>query len=52
MTDEDREQLRMGTAKVKSLLDPSIDVPDAQIQESLWHYYFDVEKTVVYLKSM
>ncbi|KAF2870266.1 hypothetical protein BDV95DRAFT_608267 [Massariosphaeria phaeospora] len=51
MTDEDREQLRINTAKVKESLDPSIGATDAEIQESLWHYYFDVGKTVTYLKN-
>ncbi|KAF2713728.1 hypothetical protein K504DRAFT_144801 [Pleomassaria siparia CBS 279.74] len=51
MTDEDREQLRIGTIKVREGLDSTIIVSDAQIQESLWHYFYDVEKTVAYLKS-
>ncbi|KAF2794173.1 hypothetical protein K505DRAFT_349470 [Melanomma pulvis-pyrius CBS 109.77] len=51
MTDEDREQLRIGTAKAREALDSSITVSDAQIQESLWHYFYDVEKTVAYLKN-
>lgn len=51
MTDEDKEQMRLCTGKVREALDPSLDVTDAQIQESLWHYYYDVGKTVTYLKS-
>jgi elongation factor 1 alpha-like protein len=45
------EQLRLGTIKVKELLDSNISVTDAQIRESLWHYFYDVEKTVAYLIS-
>ncbi|KAF2117077.1 elongation factor 1 alpha [Lophiotrema nucula] len=51
MTDEDREQMRLGTIQVKEALGSSIPATDAQIQESLWHYYYDVEKTVTYLKN-
>lgn len=46
------EQLRLGTIEVRKALDASITVTDAQIQEALWHYYFEVEKSVSYLKSM
>lgn len=51
MTDEDREQMRIGTINVREALDPSVKVTDAQIQEALWHYYYDVGKSVSYLKS-
>jgi len=51
MTDEDKEQMMLGMAKVRSALGDDFDVSDAQIQESLWHYWFDADKTIVYLKS-
>ncbi|KAF2494519.1 elongation factor 1 alpha [Lophium mytilinum] len=51
MTDEDKEQLRLGTINVKSALGPSLSIPDTEIQEALWHYYFDVAKAVSYLKN-
>ncbi|KAF2275483.1 uncharacterized protein EI97DRAFT_502040 [Westerdykella ornata] len=51
MTDEDREQLRQGTIMVKEALGSSVSVSDSQIQEALWHYYFDVGKSVTYLKN-
>ena len=51
MTPEDREQMQIGTAKVRSTLGESFEVSDQQIQEALWYYYFDTDKTVVYLKS-
>jgi elongation factor 1 alpha-like protein len=52
MTEEDKEQMRIGTAKVKEALGSSLKVTDAQIQEALWHYFYDVGKSVSYLKSM
>ena len=45
------EQLRQGTVKVKEALGPSYAVSDEKIEEALWHYYYDVAKTVSYLKS-
>ncbi len=53
MTDEDREQMRTGTAKVREGLGPSSSsVPIKDIEEALWHYYYDVGKSITYLKSM
>ena len=46
------EQLQEGTAKVRSILGDGVPVTDREIQDSLWHYYYDVEKTVMYLLSM
>ena len=43
--------MRQATVQVKAALDPSISVLDAEIQEALWHYYYDVGKSVAYLKS-
>lgn len=51
MTDEDREQMRIGTINVRKELGPGVKVTDAQIQEALWHYYYDVAKSVSYIKS-
>lgn len=51
MTDHDREQMRIGTIKVREQLGSSVSATDAQIQEALWHYYYDVAKSVSYLKS-
>ena len=50
-TDGDQEQLRLGLAQVRNLLSNNDQFPDEEIQESLWYYYFDVSKTVTYLKS-
>lgn len=44
-------QLQEGTVKVRQVLGPDLKVTDEEIQESLWHYYYDVEKTVNYILS-
>jgi hypothetical protein len=38
------QQLRAG--------DPSVTATKEEVQESLWHYYNDVQKTVNYLRGM
>jgi hypothetical protein len=44
--------MRIGTIAVREALPPTAaHVTDKEIQESLWHYYYDVEKSVVYLVS-
>ena len=45
------EQLLIGTAKVRSILGSEVAVTDREIQDSLWHYYYDVTKTVNYILS-
>lgn len=48
-----KEQLHKGKIEVRSILGgEAILVTDAEIEESLWHYYYDVDKTVNYLRSM
>ncbi|KAF2847430.1 hypothetical protein T440DRAFT_381129, partial [Plenodomus tracheiphilus IPT5] len=50
--DDDKEQMRVGTSRVReALADVSDVVSDEQIQEALWHYYYDVAKSVSYLKN-
>ncbi|KAL1859803.1 hypothetical protein Daus18300_009393 [Diaporthe australafricana] len=47
---EDKAQMTAATAEVKSMLGPQASkVTTQQIQESLWHYYYDIDKTVAYL---
>ena len=47
---EDKAQMAAATAEVKSMLGPQASkVTIEQIQDSLWHYYYDVDKTVAYL---
>ena len=43
------EQLSLGTAEVRDVLGPDISITDKEIEDSLWHYYYDVDKTVNYL---
>ena len=49
---EHAEQMRRGTTDVRAALGDSGDISDRQIQDALWHYYYDVGKSVAYLKSM
>ncbi|KAF9876363.1 elongation factor tu gtp binding domain protein [Colletotrichum karsti] len=49
---EDREAMAEGIQFVRSSLGSDADkVTIQQIQEALWHYYYDVEKSVSYLKK-
>ncbi|QSZ36261.1 hypothetical protein DSL72_007387 [Monilinia vaccinii-corymbosi] len=50
LSEEDQEQMRQGTIKVREILPAdSSNITDKQIQEALWHYYYDVEKSIAYL---
>lgn len=52
LAEEDKEQMRLGTIRVReALADHSEFVSDAQIQDALWHYYYDVAKSAGYLKN-
>lgn len=52
LTPEDRDALARGAEEVRVFLGPDVaKIPDGQIQESLWYYYFDVDKTVSYLRK-
>ncbi|GAB7349235.1 hypothetical protein MBLNU459_g8397t1 [Dothideomycetes sp. NU459] len=48
---EDKEQMRAGTAKVKEALGDAFPVSDQAIQDALWHYFYDIGKSVSYLKN-
>lgn len=51
-TDSDRAQLAALTPVVRAELEEAgMQADDIQIEESLYHYYYDVGKTVAYLKS-
>jgi elongation factor 1 alpha-like protein len=42
--------MRLGTIAVREVLpEATTQITDKEIQESLWHYYYDVGKTVAYL---
>jgi hypothetical protein len=44
--------MRVGTIAIRAELPPQgIHITDKQIQEALWHYYYDIEKSVGYLVS-
>lgn len=45
------ERLRTGILQVRSILGDSVSVTSTEIEDSLWHYYYDVDKTVNYLRS-
>ncbi|UPX20602.1 uncharacterized protein EKO05_0010830 [Ascochyta rabiei] len=52
MTADDKEQMRTSTASAREALGSAgSTISDAQIQEALWHYYYDVGKSVSYLKN-
>lgn len=52
LSPEDKAQMAAATEEVKSMLGPQASkVTTQQIQESLWHYYYDVDKTIAYLIS-
>ncbi|KAL9112100.1 MAG: hypothetical protein Q9227_003477 [Pyrenula ochraceoflavens] len=51
-TAEDKEKLRQGAVDVRHGLGPDFDVPDKEIEEVLWYYYYDVGKSITYLKSV
>ena len=47
--------MRLGTMAVRDMLGGDVPgISDKDIQEALWHYYYDVDKSVNYLlqKSM
>ena len=48
----DLGQLQEGTTQVRHALGSHFPVTNREIEDSLWHYYYDVEKTVNYLISM
>ncbi|KAH7346232.1 hypothetical protein BKA65DRAFT_455628 [Rhexocercosporidium sp. MPI-PUGE-AT-0058] len=50
LSEEDQENMRVGTIAVRAELPPTAThITDKQIQEALWHYYYDIEKSVGYL---
>jgi len=56
MSAEDQASMRDGVAAVREILGgegtEGAAVTNKEIEESLWYYYFDVEKTIAYLLSM
>jgi len=48
---EDKEHLRLGTIEVRQSLGPAHQATDQEIQDKLWDTYYDIAKTVSYIKS-
>ncbi|KAF6835961.1 elongation factor Tu GTP binding domain-containing protein [Colletotrichum musicola] len=52
LSPEDREAMTQGTEAVRSAFGPEADkLTTQQIQDALWYYYYDIEKTVSYLQK-
>ncbi|EXJ91172.1 elongation factor 1-alpha [Capronia coronata CBS 617.96] len=51
LSPEDKEQMRQGTTKVREAVGSAFPATDKEIHDALWHYYYDVGKTVAYLKN-
>lgn len=51
LSPEDEEQMRQGTINVRRALGTASSATDTEIRDALWHYYYDVGKSVAYLKS-
>lgn len=50
LSPEDQALMTASTAQVREALGvAAAQVTTTQIQEALWHYYYDVEKSVTYL---
>jgi elongation factor 1 alpha-like protein len=49
LSEEVREQMRLGMLAVRDTLGEDFDVSDKEVKDALWHYYYDVEKSVEYL---
>lgn len=44
--------MRLGKTKVREALGPDYaNVADKHIEDALWNYYYDIGKSVSYLKS-
>ncbi|KAI0199858.1 hypothetical protein F4808DRAFT_431503 [Astrocystis sublimbata] len=52
LSPEDRAQMNEGTVQVRAALGTEASkITTKQIEEALWHYYYDVDKSVAYLVS-
>ncbi|TLD32256.1 elongation factor tu gtp binding domain-containing protein [Venturia nashicola] len=49
---EDEERMVLGTVQVKQQLGDEFPALDMEIQDALWHYFFDVGKSVTYIKNL
>lgn len=52
LSPEDRASMTHGTAEVRKAMGPDFaKVTLKQVEDALWHYYYDVDKSVAYLKK-
>jgi len=52
LSPEDQVLMKQGTVEVRAALGiESSKITTAQIEEALWHYYYDIDKSVAYLIS-
>ena len=49
--EEDEQHLRLGTIQVRQQLESGIQVTDQEIRDALWNYYYDVQKTLSFIRS-
>ncbi|QDS72346.1 hypothetical protein FKW77_007992 [Venturia effusa] len=49
---EDEERMVLGTVEVKQQLGSEYPASDKEIHDALWHYFFDVGKSVSYIKNL
>lgn len=43
--------MRQGITAVRKELDASVNASNQEIEDALWYYYFDVAKSVEYIKG-
>lgn len=51
LSESDLQRLRQSTVKVREALGPAYSIPEKDIHDALWNYYYDIGKTVRWLKS-
>jgi hypothetical protein len=45
-------QMLEGMAQVRAAIGPDLAVTDQEIRDALWHYYYDVSKSVSWILGM
>ncbi|KAK5050380.1 hypothetical protein LTR84_003661 [Exophiala bonariae] len=48
---EDKQKLQQYTPKVRQALGPNFPATDSDIQDALWYYFYDISKSVSWLKN-
>ncbi|KAG9302906.1 hypothetical protein G9A89_022322 [Geosiphon pyriformis] len=49
MTNEEKAQMEVGLREVKAIIGDNTGITDKEIEDSLWYYYFDSQKTINWL---